>query len=73
MPQLIRLEFYSLCLLFKTSQEGDKPAAGKGHVVQRIVDTGENDGATEVVDDIAQDKDVNGKHLIHHLSVIEYR
>jgi hypothetical protein len=72
MPQLICFEFYSLCFPFKTPQEGDKPAAGKGHVVQRIVDTDENDGATEVVDDIAQDKDVNGKHLVHHLSVVEY-
>jgi hypothetical protein len=57
---------------FKTPQKGDKPAAGKGYVVQRIVDTDKNGGATEVVDDIAQDKDVNGKHLVHHLSVIEY-
>lgn len=46
MPQLICFEFYSLCFPFKTPQEGDKPAAGKGHVVQRIVDTDENDGAT---------------------------
>jgi hypothetical protein len=40
--------------------------------VQRIVDADENDGATELVDDIAQDKDVNEKDLVHHLSVIEY-
>jgi hypothetical protein len=63
--------FYSLCLPFKTPQKVDKPAAGKGHVVQRILDADENDGATEVVDDIAQDTDVYGKHLVHYLSVIE--
>jgi hypothetical protein len=69
MDQLIC--FYTLCLSFITPQKVDKPAAGKGHVMQIILNADENDGAAEVVDDIAQDKDVDGKHLVNYLSIIK--
>ena len=38
--------------------------------MQKILDVNKNKGATKVVNDIAQDKDVDGKRLVHYLSVI---